>query len=196
MKFLHSFLVLFFVGCIYAEHPQDFSSSPSYQVVNQLASEIQNVIKSYPKGTPTQSAVPAFEGMIDKHFDLVQIAQFVMKSYWHSMNESQKQRFLPIFKKRLASLAADTFQEYSGATHKINSVLPSENITKVYGILIQEGKPDVDLVFDVSKDNKIKTITVGGLFILNTISEDYRASLSTGISLDKFIDLLENQEKK
>jgi len=172
-----------------------FSQSHLLQASEDAKSFIEDLgrraIDSLTKpGVPQSELESKFQDLLEEGFDINAIGRFVMAQNWRRMTPDQKERFIPLFEKRLIKSYANRFQEYRGVIFKVKDARTERHYVIVASTIQKPGGPLTPVDWRV-KNGKIHDVKVEGVSMSITIRDEYNALVqSNNGNIDAFLSEL------
>ncbi|MBM3468110.1 MAG: ABC transporter substrate-binding protein [Alphaproteobacteria bacterium] len=180
-KFFYSIAIVLFCGQLAASKGTDEAK----QFIEDLG---RRAIESLTKPGISQSELRSrFRSLLEEGFNVPAIARFVMGRYWRTMEDSQKETFIPLFEDRLVTSYANRFQEYQGVSFEVSGAYFQGETIIVKSTIQKPGGPRTAVDWRVFK-NKIHDVRVEGVSMSVTIRDEYNSLVaSKNGNIDAFL---------
>lgn len=161
----------------------------SVQFIDKLGREAINTLTS---GSLGQSQIETeFLTLLNEHFDIPSISNFVLGRYRKVATSEQKERFQTVFVDRLKKAYSNRFKEFKGVAFSVKSNREQSGYNVVNSIIQKPGGPEIQVEWWI-KNKKIHDVVVDGISMRSTLRDDYNASIASHSgNVDLFIKDLE-----
>jgi phospholipid transport system substrate-binding protein len=136
-----------------------------------------------------------FRGLLESHFDMPGINQFVLGRYWKIATDSQKTDFQKLFESLLVQSYAKTFTQYAGEKFQVTNTRGNEDGS--FLVNSQITRPNGDIirldwrVADQSGTMRITDLLVEGVSLRTTHRSDIASAIqSNGGTVAGLLDAL------
>jgi phospholipid transport system substrate-binding protein len=136
-----------------------------------------------------------FRGLLESHFDMPGINQFVLGRYWKIATDSQKTDFQKLFESLLVQSYAKTFTQYAGEKFQVTNTRGNEDGS--FLVNSQINRPNGDIirldwrVADQSGTMRITDLLVEGVSLRTTHRSDIASAIqSNGGTVAGLLDAL------
>lgn len=164
------------------------STQDSVQFIDKLGRE---AIETLTNGSMDQASIESqFLTLLNDHFDVASISNFVLGRYRRTATAAQKQEFQTIFVNRLKKAYANRFKEFKGVKFSIKNGREQSNYHVITSIIQKPSGPEIQVEW-WTKNKKIHDVVVDGISMRSTLRDDYNASIANhGGNIDLFISEL------
>lgn len=115
-KFISPLAFLFLMTTAFADSPSEKTISQAEAFIKNTGNEIIGLIRSS-KDMPSKKR--HFKNLLNNHFDLKAIGQFVLGRYWRAASDKEKKEFLKLFEQNIVDTYTSQFDQYKDETLKV-----------------------------------------------------------------------------
>lgn len=134
-------------------------------------------LKALGKNVDPNLRVARFRELFSQHFDVPDIARFVLGRYWRLATPSQQQEFVKLLTDYIALVYANRLAEYSGETLRVTDTRPAPDGQLVSSEIIRtSGQPPARVDWLLTPQNgtyKINDVIVDGVSMATTQRSEF-----------------------
>jgi phospholipid transport system substrate-binding protein len=136
------------------------------------------------KSLSEQQKKDQFRTLLFADFDLDTIGRFVLGTYWNRTNPTQREEYLSLFRKMIAEVWAERFEQYQGQKFALrNARADGDRDVLVSSVIIPLENPEVQVDWRVRYKNgqyKIVDVVVEGVSLSVTQRSDFASVIQRG----------------
>jgi len=136
------------------------------------------------KSLSEQQKKDQFRTLLFADFDLDTIGRFVLGTYWNRANSAQREEYLSLFRKMIAEVWAERFEQYQGQKFELrNARADGDRDVLISSVIIPLENPEVQVDWRVRYKNgqyKIVDVVVEGVSLSVTQRSDFASVIQRG----------------
>lgn len=169
------------------QNPTDFIRSLGDEAINELAG----------KKIDDSDRNARFVKLMDKYFEMDQVARFVLGRYWRSLSEQELSNFADLLQKYLALNYANKFKDFDGEKFVVVDDSQNGKDTFVNSKVVRPDGPPVKIVWRLREyDGKLRIIDVSieGISMGITQRDEFASVIqNNGGKVQALIDMLKQK---
>lgn len=150
-----------------------------------------------PKGLKRAERETRFRSILNDHFAVDAIGQWVLGRYWRKANKAQREQYLELFENLIIATYVNRFENYKGQTFSVQKAVMKGGKDAIVSSRINQtdGSPPVKVDWRVKRTKsgsyKIVDVIVEGISMGQTQRSEFASVIrENGGSIDAFLDRL------
>ncbi|OSQ38457.1 MlaC/ttg2D family ABC transporter substrate-binding protein [Thalassospira mesophila] len=173
-----------------AQDPSDFIRGLGDEAISELAGD----------KIDDSSRQARFIDLMDKYFQMDQIARFVLGRYWRNLSDQELSNFADLLQKYLALNYASKFKDFDGEKFVVGEATENKKDTFVNSQVVRPDGPPVKIVWRMREfDGKLRIIDVSieGISMGITQRDEFASVIQqNGGKVEALTDLLKQKTGK
>lgn len=174
------FGLLFFNGSLFANENTNVTNieetklTEAKNIIETLGKEALDIIKTHNSDSKGMVIIiDKFWSLLDRYFIMNKVAQIILRAYWRSLQDDEKQNFTQSLMNMLAKKYAVQFSQFKQATFKVTKAAEkSKHQTLVYSRASIPGKEPIEILWTVISDSsKVIDVSVSSVSVATTLSQ-------------------------
>jgi phospholipid transport system substrate-binding protein len=121
-----------------------------------------------------------FRTLLTAHFDVPEIARFVLGRYWRLATPDERTEYTKLFEDYIVNIYAARFQDYNGEQLKVSTAVKDDDGAFVSSSIVRQGGPPVKVDWKLKTEApsyKIVDVMVEGVSMSVTQRDDFAAAI-------------------